>query len=67
MKEACPYVLDHQEEMFSHVFHDPMACYMESFNNQKLQLTMGCKLRDKDDGHSTSTLNMDCLLPGGSF
>jgi hypothetical protein len=67
VKEACPSVLAHQKEMFSHVFHDPVACYMESFNNQNLQLMMGCKIRDEDDGQSTSTLNTDCLLPGGLF
>jgi hypothetical protein len=67
MKEACLSVFVHQEEMFSHVFHDPVACYMECFNNQNLQLMMSCKLRNKDDGQSTSVLNMDCLPPGVSF
>jgi hypothetical protein len=67
VKEACPYVLVHQEEMFSHVFHDPVTCYMESFNNQNLHLMMGCKLRDEDDGQPTLALNMDIFLPGGLF
>jgi hypothetical protein len=67
VKMACPSVLVHRKEIFSHMFHDPVACYMESFNNQNLQLMMGCKLRDEDDGQSTSVLDMDFFLPGVSF
>jgi len=49
------------------MFDNPVACYMESFNNQNLQLMMGCKLRDEYDGQSTSVLDMDLFLPGVSF
>jgi hypothetical protein len=35
MKETCLSVFVHQEEVFSHVFYDPVACYMECFNNQE--------------------------------
>jgi hypothetical protein len=66
-KEVCPFIFVHQEETFSHVFHDPMACYMECFNNQNLQLMMSYKLRNRGDGQSTSVLNMDFFLPGGLF
>ena len=50
VKEAFPSILVHQKEMFAHVFHDPVACYMESFNSHNLQLRMGHKIRNKDDG-----------------
>ena len=36
VKESCPSVLVHQKEMFSHVFYDLVACYMENFNNHNL-------------------------------
>jgi len=36
MKEVCLSVFVHQEKMFSHMFHDPIACYMECFNNRNL-------------------------------
>jgi hypothetical protein len=67
VKEACPSVLVHKKEMFSHVFHDPVACYMESFNNQNLQLMMGCNIRDEDDVQSMSALNMDFFLSKDLF
>jgi len=49
VKIACPFILVHRKEIFYHMFHDPVACYMESFNNQNLQLLMGCKIRDEDE------------------
>jgi hypothetical protein len=67
VKEACPSVLVHQKEMFSHVFHDPVACYMESFNNQNLQLMMGCKLRNKDDGQVNVNIKYGLLATRGLF
>jgi hypothetical protein len=53
MKEARLSIFAHQEEMISHVFHNPVACYMECFNNQNLQLMMSCELGNEDDGQST--------------
>jgi hypothetical protein len=44
-----------------------MACYMENSNNQHLSLWMDCKLKDKDNGKSTSVLDMDCFTPEVSF
>jgi hypothetical protein len=67
MKEACLSVFVHQEEMIPSCFHDPVACYMENFNNQNLRLRMDCKLRDEDNGKSTSILDMDCFTPVVSF
>jgi hypothetical protein len=59
VKVVCPYVLVHPKEIFSYMFHDPVECYMESFKNKNLYLMMGCKLRDEDDGQSSSVLDMD--------
>jgi len=67
MKEACPSVLTHQKEMFSHMSYEFVACYMEKFNNQNLQLMMGCELRNEDDDKSMSILNMGYFLPKVSF
>jgi hypothetical protein len=67
MKEACLSVFIHQEEMIFHEFYDPMACYMESSNNQDLRLKMDCKLRDGDNGKSMSKLDMGCSTPVVSF
>jgi len=67
LKMACPFFLVHRKEIFSHMFHDLVPCYMESFNNQNLQLMMGCKLRDKDDGQSMLVLDMDFFPPEVSF
>jgi hypothetical protein len=50
VKQACPSILVHQKEMFSHGFHDPMTCYMENSNNQNLSLRMVCKLIDEYNG-----------------
>jgi hypothetical protein len=49
------------------VYEGHKTLSMDSFNNQNLQLMMGCKLRDEDDGQLTSLLDMDCFLPGVSF
>jgi hypothetical protein len=49
------------------MLHDPVACYMESLNNKNLQLMMGCKIRDEDDGQSTLVLDMDFFPLGVSF
>jgi hypothetical protein len=38
VREACSSVLTPKKEMFPHVFHDPMACYMENIHNQNLQM-----------------------------
>jgi hypothetical protein len=67
MKEACPSVFVHQEEMIFHVFHDHVACYMENFDNQNLRIRMDCKLRDEDNGQSMSVLGMGCFTPVISF
>jgi hypothetical protein len=67
VKEACPSVLTPKKEMFSHVFHDPMACYMENIYNLNLQLMMGCELRNEEDDKSMSVLDMDCFTPEVSF
>lgn len=60
MKEACLSMFFHQEEM---ILHDPVAFYMENSNNQNLRLMMDCKLRDEDNGKSTSILDMGCFTP----
>jgi hypothetical protein len=67
VKEACPSVLTPKKEMFPHVFHDPMACYMENIYNQNLQLMVGCKLRNEGDDKSMSVLDIDCFIPEVSF
>jgi hypothetical protein len=36
-KEARLSIFIHQEEMIFHGFHDPVACYMENYNNQKIK------------------------------
>jgi hypothetical protein len=64
MKEACLYVFVYQGEM---IFHDPMACYMENYNNQNLRLRMDCNLIDGDNGKSTSVSDMGCCTPVVSF
>jgi hypothetical protein len=56
-----------QKEIFSHVFYDPMACYMENLCNQNLQLMMGCNLRSKDNDKKTSELDIGCSLLEVSF
>jgi hypothetical protein len=42
--------IDNKLQQPSHVFHDPVACYMECFNNQNLQPMMSCKVGNEDDG-----------------
>jgi hypothetical protein len=67
MKETCIYVFVHQEEIFSHVFYDFVACYMECFYNQDLHLMVNCKILNKYEGKPTSVLNMGFSPPGVSF
>jgi len=38
----------------SHVSDDPVACYMESFNSQNLQLMISCKYENKIDDQMVS-------------
>ena len=38
----------------SHVFDDSVACYMESFNSQNLQLMISCKYENKIDDQMVS-------------
>jgi hypothetical protein len=73
VKEDCFFVLALEKETFFHVFHDPMAHYMENFYNQNLQRIVGCKLKDKGSDESMSVLNMgrftldDVLQPWLSY
>jgi hypothetical protein len=41
--------IDNKLQQSSHVFDDPVACYMESFNSQNLQLMISCKYENKID------------------
>jgi hypothetical protein len=63
VKEACFSVLAPEKETFFHVFHDPMARYMENFYNQDLQRIVGCKLKDKGSDELVSVLNMGRFTP----
>ena len=63
VKEACFSVLPLEKETFFHVFHDPMACYMEKFYNQDLQRIVGCKLKDKGSDELVFVLNMGLFTP----
>jgi hypothetical protein len=46
--------IDNKLQQPSHVFHDPVACYMEGFNSQNLQPTISCKTGNIDDGQLMS-------------
>jgi hypothetical protein len=67
MRDTYPFVLVHQKEIISHMFYDPMACYMENYDNQDLRLRMGCQLRDEDNDKSMSKLDIGCFASVFSF
>jgi hypothetical protein len=63
VKEACFSILAPKKETFFHAFHDPMACYMENFYNQNLQMIVGYKIKDKGSDKLMFVLNMGHFTP----
>jgi len=63
VKEDCFFVLVPEKETFFHMFHDPMARYMENLYNHNLQMIVGCKLKDKGSDELMSILNMGHFTP----
>jgi predicted transcriptional regulator len=54
--------IDNKLQQSSRVFDDPIACYMESFNNQNLQLMISCKYENKNDDQMVSESAMSFIL-----
>jgi hypothetical protein len=50
--------IDNKFHKYSHVFDDPVACYMESFNSQNFQLMINCKFENKIDDQMVSKITM---------
>jgi hypothetical protein len=60
-------VISEEDQHPSHTFNDPIVDYMEGYFSLDLQLVINYQLGNKDDGQSTSMLDMDFLPPGVSF
>ena len=60
VKEACFSVLPPEKETFFHVFHDPMAHYVEFFYLQRI---VGYRLKNKRSNELVSVLNMGHFTP----
>jgi hypothetical protein len=60
-------VINEEDQQPSHTFNDRVVDYMEGYFSSDLQPVINYQLGNKDDGQSTSVLDMDCLPPEVSF
>jgi hypothetical protein len=67
VRGTCFYVLTFKKEMCPHVFHDPMAYYLEDLCNQNLQSVVGDEFKNERDEKSMVVLDMDFLIQEVSF
>jgi hypothetical protein len=56
-----------EDQQPSHTFNDHVVDYMEGYFSSYLQPMLNYQLGNKDDGQSTSVLDMDCFPPWVSF
>ena len=61
------FFINEEEQQHSHAFNDHVTDYMEGYFSSYLQPLLNYQLGNKDDGKSTSLLDMDFFPPGVSF
>ena len=54
-------VISEEDQQPSHAFDDHVFYFMEGYFSSDLQVVLNYKLGNKDDGQSTSVLDMDCF------
>ena len=60
-------IISEEYKQPSHEFNDHVSDYMECYFSLDLQYVINYHLGNKNDGKSTSMLDMDCLPLGVSF